>query len=53
VIQKGRQVNGAVPVVMMTHEAKEKNVHRALGEINRLGVILGKTVYIRVENELE
>lgn len=53
VIQKGRQVNGAVPVVMMTHEAKEKNVHRALGEIDRLGVILGKTVYIRVENELE
>lgn len=53
VIQKGRQVNGAVPVVMMTHEAKEKNVHRALNEIDRLGVILGKTIFIRVENELE
>jgi homoserine dehydrogenase len=53
VIQKGRQVNGSVPVVMMTHEAKERNVHRALREINRLGVILGKTVFIRVENELE
>lgn len=53
VIQKGRQVNGAVPVVMMTHEAKEKNVHLALREINRLGVILGKTMFIRVENELE
>jgi homoserine dehydrogenase len=53
VIQKGRQVNGAVPVVMMTHEAKEKNVHRALKEIDRLGVILGKTMFIRVENELE
>ncbi len=53
VIQKGRQVNGAVPVVMMTHEAKEKNVHRALKEIDRLGVILGKTMFIRVENKLE
>ena len=53
VIQKGRQVNGAVPVVMMTHEAKEKNVHLALREMNRLGVILGKTMFIRVENELE
>ena len=53
VIQKGRQVNGAVSVVMMTHEAREKNVHRALQEINRLGVILGKTIFIRVENELE
>jgi len=53
VIQKGRQINGAVPVVMMTHEAKEKNVHRALREIDQLGVILGKTMFIRVENELE
>lgn len=53
VIQKGRQVNGAVPIVMMTHEAKEKDVHRALKEIDRLGVILGKTMFIRVENQLE
>lgn len=53
VIQKGRQIHGAVPVVMMTHEAREKNVRQALREIERLGVILGKTVFIRVENELE
>src|SRR5512136_617974 len=36
VIQKGRQVNGAVPVVMMTHEAREESAHKALREINRL-----------------
>jgi homoserine dehydrogenase len=53
VIQKGRQVNGAVPVVMMTHEARERNVHRALREIDRLGVILGETMFLRVENALE
>jgi homoserine dehydrogenase len=53
VIQKGRRIKGSVPIVMMTHEAKEKNVRRALGEINRLGAILGKTMFIRVENELE
>lgn len=53
VIQKGRQINGAVPVVMMTHEARERSVHQALKEIDRLGVILGKTIFIRVENELE
>jgi homoserine dehydrogenase len=53
VIQKGRQVNGAVPIVMMTHEAKEKNVHRALKEIDQLRMISGKTIFIRVENELE
>jgi hypothetical protein len=38
---------------MMTHEAKEKNVHQALKEIDRLGVILGKTMFLRVENSLE
>jgi homoserine dehydrogenase len=53
VIQKGRRIKGGVPIVMMTHEAQEKNVHQALKEIDRLGVILGKTIYIRVENELE
>ncbi len=53
VIQKGRQINGAVPIVMMTHEAREKNVHRALKEIDKLNVILGKTMLIRVEDELE
>jgi len=53
VIQKGRRIKGAVPIVMMTHEAKERNVHRALREIDQLGVILGKTIFIRVENELE
>jgi homoserine dehydrogenase len=52
VIQKGRKIKGAVPVVMMTHEAPEKNIYRALKEIDRLDIILGKTMLIRVENEL-
>jgi homoserine dehydrogenase len=53
VIQKERQIKGGVPIVMMTHEAKENNVHRALEEIDRLRVILEKTMFIRVENKLE
>jgi len=53
VIQKGRKIRGAVSIVMMTHEAKEKNVHRALHEIDRMGAIRGKTKFIRVENELK
>jgi len=53
VIQKERQIKGGVPVVMMTHEAKEKDVQRALKEIDRLRVILEKTIFIRVENKLE
>ena len=52
VIQKGRQIKGAVPIVMMIHEAKERNVHRALHEIERLGAIREKTRFIRVDNEL-
>jgi homoserine dehydrogenase len=53
VIQKGRKIKGAVPLVMMTHEAKERNVRRALKEIDRLNVISGKTTLIRAENELK
>ncbi len=51
VIQKGRKREKAVPVVMMTHEAREKDMVQALKEINRLSVVSGKTVYLRVEGE--
>ena len=53
VIQKGRKIKGAVPIVMMTHEARERDLHRALKEIDRLSVISGKTMFVRVENELK
>lgn len=47
--QKERKQARIVPVVMMTHEAKEKNMRRALEEIDKLSVIRRKTVAIRVE----
>jgi homoserine dehydrogenase len=50
VIQKGREIEGSVPIVMMTHEAKESAVQRAIQEINRLPVITDQTVIVRVEN---
>ncbi len=53
VIQKGRKIKGAVPIVMMTHEAKERNVRQALEKIGQLNVIAGKTTLLRVENELK
>ncbi|TAN43384.1 MAG: homoserine dehydrogenase [Nitrospirae bacterium] len=49
VIQKGRHLGKAVPLVVLTHLAKEKDVTGALREINRLPVVAGKTVCIRVE----
>ena len=49
VIQKGRKEGGNVPLVMMAHEARERDVKNALQEIDRLPVISEKTVMIRVE----
>ncbi len=49
VIQKGRQINGSVPIVMMTHEAMEKNVREAMELIDRLDVLTDRTMMIRVE----
>jgi len=50
-IQKGRKKEKAVPLVMMTHEAREKDMVQALKEINRLSIVSGKTMYIRVEGD--
>lgn len=49
VTQKERKKARVVPIVMMTHDAKEKALREALEEINRLAVVRGKTVAIRVE----
>jgi homoserine dehydrogenase len=52
VIQKGRKVKEAVPIVMMTHDAKGQNIHHALSEINKLDIIRAKTTLIRVEGDV-
>jgi homoserine dehydrogenase len=49
VIQKMRQHAKAVPVVMMTHEAQEGAMQKALREIDQLGVVVAPTRMIRVE----
>jgi homoserine dehydrogenase len=53
VLQKGRKQGGHVPVVMMTHQAVERDVRSALSEIDRMSYVSGKTVLIRVEAEEE
>ncbi len=50
VIQKGRRSDGHVPLVMMTHEALEKDVQAALEEINQLEFMDAPTMLIRVES---
>jgi homoserine dehydrogenase len=50
VIQKGRETAGAVPIVMITHEAREQDVRHAVAEIDRLEVVQPPTVYYRIED---
>ncbi len=54
VIQKGRNTNGAVPIVMVTHDAREKDVQAALTEIDAMDLCTAPTVKIRImtKNEL-
>ena len=52
VIQKARIENSAVPIVMTTYKAKEKNVREALKKIDKLDIVLDKTILIRIEDEL-
>ncbi|MCK5525872.1 MAG: homoserine dehydrogenase [Candidatus Latescibacteria bacterium] len=50
VIQRGRaQFQGAVPVVIMTHEAAEAGMRRAIQRIDALPVVRDRTQVIRVE----
>ena len=49
VIQKGRRIGEAVPLVVLSHQAKERDVRQAIKEIDLLPVVMDKTVFIRVE----
>lgn len=50
VAQKDKMSAKVVPIVMMTHDAFEIDLAKALKEIDNLNVIKRKTVRIRVEN---
>lgn len=49
VIQKDRRQFQAVPVVLLTHEAREGSMQEALREISAFDVIAGETVLLRQE----
>jgi homoserine dehydrogenase len=51
VIQKGRREGEAVPLVMLTHMARERDVRTAVEKIKALDVVAGEPYYIRVEGE--
>lgn len=49
VSQKERRRTKFVPVVMITHHSSEKNLRLALEDIDRLSIVKGKTIKIRME----
>lgn len=49
--QKGRKTDGAVPIVMLTHLAREADVRHALRDLGGLDVIRNRPVVIRIENQ--
>jgi homoserine dehydrogenase len=52
-IQKGRNTGESVPIVIMTHEAREGDVQQALAEIDSFEMIREKSNLIRIEDNLE
>ena len=51
-IQPQRQQGGHVPIVLMTHTAKESNVRLAVERINQLDIVKEPSLFIRIENSL-
>ena len=49
--QKGRKTNGSVPLVMLSHRAREADVKQALAEIRDLNVVSDEPVLIRIEDD--
>jgi homoserine dehydrogenase len=52
-LQQGRGQGEPVPIVIMTHEAREDDVRHALAEIDAFDLIQEKTRLIRIEDNLE
>ncbi|ETR73580.1 MAG: Homoserine dehydrogenase [Candidatus Magnetoglobus multicellularis str. Araruama] len=48
--QKGRKSKQAVPIVMLTHQAKEFDVRKALSQIQSLDVVWERPMFIRIED---
>lgn len=51
VIQKGRHVVGAVPLVVLTHTARERDVLKAISIIDNMSIVTDKTFFLRVEGK--
>jgi len=52
VIQKGRRTKGTVSIFLLTHQAREASIRKALHEIDRLSVAQEQTMLIRIEDQI-
>jgi len=52
VIQHGRGAGKTVPVIMRSHETRERNLTRALKEITRRKLVEAAPAFIRIEEQL-
>jgi len=52
VIQQGRGVETTVPVIMRTHETRERNLVRALRQIRARRIVEAAPAFIRIEDRL-
>jgi len=52
-IQPDRVVGGATPIVLMTHDATEGEVRKAIDKIDQLDVVSEKTHFIRIESAMD
>lgn len=52
-VQSARMAGEEVPIVIMTHEALERDVRKALDEIDTFDIITQKSQLIRIEDNLE
>ncbi len=52
VIQQGRRSKGTVSIFLLTHQAREASIRKALQEIDRLSIVQEKTMLIRIEDQL-
>ena len=51
VIQKERKEGGVVPLILLTHDALEGGLRRAIHEIDRLQIVKEKSQVLRIEGE--
>lgn len=49
VIQKERRAGSVVPLILLTHGAREESLRHAIRVIDRLAIVRGKTQVIRIE----